>query len=312
MAGGAARSLDRSGEITHAGSQTPLRLVAGREETRPAAVPVAVASAMLAPVLSASSEVLGLRRTAWLGAGVLYSSAVAGMLLLELPVKPPEPWPEDQAVFQMVFEPPPAAPAEPTAAMPEIPRPPEPQTIAAVPEDATALTDGSPAAAPQPDPAVVAEPEAQAKPTPPPPPRKPAVPQAASKAPSAASATASPNSMPAASASPASTQVAILPVPAVEQPLVPPRPVGAAAGNAKPDYPSEARRRGQQGRVLLHVDVSAAGAPISVTVSSSSGHELLDQAALRAVSAWRFTPATRGGSPVAGTVDVPVQFRLED
>lgn len=106
--------------------------------------------------------------------------------------------------------------------------------------------------------------------------------------------------------------MAILPVPAVEQPLVPPRPVGAAAGNAKPDYPSEARRRGQQGRVLLHVDVSAAGAPISVTVSSSSGHELLDQAALRAVSAWRFTPATRGGSPVAGTVDVPVQFRLED
>lgn len=309
MAGGAARSLDRSGEITHAGSQTPLRLVAGRDETRPAAIPVAGVSALLAPALSASSEVPGLRRTAWLGAGVLYSSAVAGMLLLELPVKPPEPWPDDQAVFQMVFEPP-AAPAEPTAAMPEIPRPPEPQTVAAMPEDATALTDVSPTAAPQPDPVVVAEPDAQ--PEPPPPPRKPAVPQAASKAPAPAPSSAPISAALAASQPSAGAQIAVLSPPAVEQPLVPPRPVGAAAGNVKPDYPSEARRRGQQGRVLLHVDVSAAGAPISVTVSSSSGHELLDQAALRAVSAWRFTPATRGGSPVAGTVDVPVQFRLED
>lgn len=111
---------------------------------------------------------------------------------------------------------------------------------------------------------------------------------------------------------PASAQVAVLPPPVADQPLIPPRPVGATAGNAKPDYPAEARRSGQQGRVMLHVTVSAAGTPLSVAIVASSGHELLDQAAFRAVSAWRFTPATRGGAAVSGAVDVPVQFRLED
>jgi protein TonB len=105
-------------------------------------------------------------------------------------------------------------------------------------------------------------------------------------------------------------QIAAVPRPAL--PFVPPRPISYAAGDAPPEYPEEARERGWQGRVVLHVEVSPAGLPQDVRVSASSGYDMLDQAALRAVRGWRFVPAMRGGVPVAGAVNVPVQFRLAE
>jgi len=93
---------------------------------------------------------------------------------------------------------------------------------------------------------------------------------------------------------------------------MPPRAISGLASNRKPDYPAEARRRGIQGNVLLHVDVTAAGAALRVNVATSSGHDMLDDAALRAVQQWRFSPAMQGGVAVAGAVDVPVHFRLEE
>ena len=55
-----------------------------------------------------------------------------------------------------------------------------------------------------------------------------------------------------------------------------------------------------------------AGASDAVTILVSSGHPLLDDAALAAVRGWRFNPATRGGAAVAAPVDVPIRFRLQD
>jgi protein TonB len=85
--------------------------------------------------------------------------------------------------------------------------------------------------------------------------------------------------------------------------------VGSGA-NPLPDYPYRARRLGQQGRVVLRVAVSPNGMPIEVEVAESSGHDGLDDAALDTVRQWRFTPAKVGGVAVAGTVDVPITFRL--
>jgi protein TonB len=99
---------------------------------------------------------------------------------------------------------------------------------------------------------------------------------------------------------------------AVAGPLLPPRPISGLASNAKPAYPVAARSRHQQGRVVLRVEVSADGLPLRVTVASSSNHPALDEAALAAVKRWRFSPATRGGVPVAGTAEIPVEFRLEE
>ena len=72
------------------------------------------------------------------------------------------------------------------------------------------------------------------------------------------------------------------------------------------------RERGWEGLVVLTVAVTAAGAPDSVAISRSSGHETLDRAALEAVRRWRFEPARRVGMAIAGTVSVPIRFRLDD
>jgi protein TonB len=102
------------------------------------------------------------------------------------------------------------------------------------------------------------------------------------------------------------------PVVAAIAPLSPARPVAGMETDRPPVYPESARRRGQQGRVLLQVDVSAQGKPVEVSVAQSSGFASLDDAALRAVQQWQFVPATRGGTPVPAVADVPVRFRLTD
>ena len=79
-----------------------------------------------------------------------------------------------------------------------------------------------------------------------------------------------------------------------------------------PDYPDLARRRGEQGRVLLRVEVSMDGRPLAVSVARSSGFGILDSAAQDAIRAWRFVPATEGGRPVQAIAEVPIQFRLEN
>lgn len=82
--------------------------------------------------------------------------------------------------------------------------------------------------------------------------------------------------------------------------------------NPKPKYPSVARSRGWTGKVILQVRVSADGEAEQVTVAQSSGHEILDEAAVSAVENWRFTPAKRGDTAVASTVRVPMNFQLDN
>ena len=76
-------------------------------------------------------------------------------------------------------------------------------------------------------------------------------------------------------------------------------------------YPSRARERGQEGRLEVSVSVSALGKVTKVVLLSSSGHVLLDKAALKAVKRWRFKPAIHHGQAVAATVVVPYEFRLQ-
>ena len=82
--------------------------------------------------------------------------------------------------------------------------------------------------------------------------------------------------------------------------------------NPPPRYPPAAQRLRESGRVLLSVQVSAAGLPERVELAASSGSPRLDQAALDTVRRWRFVPARQGGQAVAAGVVVPIVFRLED
>jgi len=83
-----------------------------------------------------------------------------------------------------------------------------------------------------------------------------------------------------------------------------PRPISTPG----PNYPRASLRRGESGEVLLRVHVDARGRTASVDIIRSSQFNRLDQAAVSAVRRWRFEPATRDGQPVAGEVQVPVDF----
>jgi periplasmic protein TonB len=92
-----------------------------------------------------------------------------------------------------------------------------------------------------------------------------------------------------------------------------PRSTGARYGqNPTPPYPSEARRRGWEGTVLLMVEIRENGRPERVTIKESSGHSVLDNAALGAVGRWTFVPAQQGGKPVRSVAEVPIIFSLQD
>ena len=79
-----------------------------------------------------------------------------------------------------------------------------------------------------------------------------------------------------------------------------------------PEYPRRARARGWQGTVILEVHVDAKGLPQRVSVDESSGHEILDSAAQKTVTGWKFIPGSVDGRASESTIRVPVTFRFMD
>lgn len=102
-------------------------------------------------------------------------------------------------------------------------------------------------------------------------------------------------------AAPAPTAVAV----------TPPRSDAAYLNNPRPAYPMAARRRGDQGTVLIRVWVTLEGVAASVGLEKTSGHPSLDEAALTAVKSWRFVPARQAGQPVEAPYVVPIVFKVE-
>ncbi len=70
-------------------------------------------------------------------------------------------------------------------------------------------------------------------------------------------------------------------------------------------YPAEAIAQGLQGQVLIYLILDAGGQVAAARVEESSGHRLLDDAALRAVRALRSLPADAPRETL-----LPVNFRL--
>ena len=63
---------------------------------------------------------------------------------------------------------------------------------------------------------------------------------------------------------------------------------------------------------MLKVRVDPQGVPDRVTVDRTSGFDVLDKAARKAVRHWRFHPARRGLDAVPSWVRIPVAFRLKE
>jgi protein TonB len=81
--------------------------------------------------------------------------------------------------------------------------------------------------------------------------------------------------------------------------------------NPPPVYPLSAKRRGMEGRVMLRAEVQPDGRCSRVELKNSSGWEVLDQAALSAVRAWRFEPARQGTQSIVAWVEIPITFKLD-
>lgn len=119
--------------------------------------------------------------------------------------------------------------------------------------------------------------------------------------------------------------LAVPPLPASEiqaPTLAPADPAPAASSDGvqlqyrsapPPNYPIAAIRDGQQGTVLLRVQVDPEGKAASVVIERSSGSRVLDNAARQQVLRhWRFVPAQVDGRAVAAVGLVPVSFSLPD
>lgn len=94
---------------------------------------------------------------------------------------------------------------------------------------------------------------------------------------------------------------------------------GGAVAEAKPDYlknpapayPETSRRLGQEGTTILLVEVTSQGEPRLVQIKTSSGFRLLDDAALKAVRRWKFSPARMGSVAIDSQAEVPVRFVIK-
>jgi len=99
--------------------------------------------------------------------------------------------------------------------------------------------------------------------------------------------------------------------PAPAPAFVPAR-MDATNPNRQPDYPMESRALGEQGRVVLWLEILPDGSVGRALIATSSLSPRLDAAALAAARTWHYVPAFRGGVPVTSGANVLVDFKLSN
>jgi TonB family protein len=75
------------------------------------------------------------------------------------------------------------------------------------------------------------------------------------------------------------------------------------------EYTDKARKKKIQGSVVVSIVVTDEGTVRDAQIASGLEKDL-DKQALKAVSTWKFEPATKDGKPVAVRIRVEVDFRL--
>ena len=90
------------------------------------------------------------------------------------------------------------------------------------------------------------------------------------------------------------------------------RPLQLVSGSGAP-YPAQARSAGTEGYVVVRYDVDETGRVSNLSVAESEPPGVFDEAALKAVAAWRYNPRISDGQPrpVRG-VSSRVEFKLGD
>jgi len=80
--------------------------------------------------------------------------------------------------------------------------------------------------------------------------------------------------------------------------------------NAPIIYPAAAITAHLEGTVLLRIRIAADGHVAGVDIVESSGHEVLDEAAVKAVRQWHGHAARFGGQSMESVIRLPVKFQL--
>ncbi len=80
----------------------------------------------------------------------------------------------------------------------------------------------------------------------------------------------------------------------------------------EPQYPMASRRNQEAGTLVLRIQIDAGGAPGGVSVTRSSGHTRLDEAAKAWIMTCHFKSATVEGRSVAGYATQAYTFTLRD
>jgi periplasmic protein TonB len=75
-------------------------------------------------------------------------------------------------------------------------------------------------------------------------------------------------------------------------------------------YPAASRRLGEEGRVVIRVDVNATGRASAWNVAEGSRFARIDAAVACVIRRLEFNPGRRDGAPVAASVMLPIVFRL--
>lgn len=217
---------------------------------------------------------------------------------------------------------PPVIPMQPPPAPPPPPPPPEPEPA---PEPEPVVAEPPPAPEPKPvfevkkpkpkPPKPKPKPKPQEPPPPPPPPEPPPPAPPAPEPPPPAPPT------PPAPAAPPTQEPANAPANArydpgsgtpgkQDLPVLSDKQVSYLR-KPNPVYPAFSKRAGETGTVMLRMLVDEKGVPVKIDIEKSSGFPRLDQAAVTAAKASRYTPHVRDGKPQQMIARVPIVFDLE-
>ncbi|MDD9194748.1 energy transducer TonB [Aliivibrio sp. S3MY1] len=96
---------------------------------------------------------------------------------------------------------------------------------------------------------------------------------------------------------------------ATEKPQLVQKPSFLTRPNA-PRYPRMAQRKGIEGTALYEIWLNESGKQIKQELITSSGAQVLDEAALSAIRDWQFSPQMINGQAIAHRVQIPVRFSL--
>lgn len=96
---------------------------------------------------------------------------------------------------------------------------------------------------------------------------------------------------------------------ATEKPQLVQKPSFLKRPNA-PRYPRIAQRKGIEGTALYEIWLNENGKQIKQELITSSGTQVLDEAALSAIRDWQFSPQLIDGQAIAHRVQIPVRFSL--